>query len=391
MTPEDDSMTDHDNSELPSGSHRRPGTLQTLGQAPAAHAIGVHQNPDKPVRKLNRRLTNMRMLTVALVFPLFMILVMPLVMTGMGHDLHPRHMDVAVIGTGQQIQDQTDQLDESSLDRFDVHRVDSVDEAKDQVRDHTIRAAYDPADAKLYLAGANGRQVTQAVTELFRPVAQQAGMSLSTEDLQELKSSDSNGTSAAYLALGAALGGYMTGMILGLVPTRSAWRILFGIGMPALIATCEVLYGWAVFGIFDGSSAMPWLMLFLLGLSCTAVMLGGMLVLGVVMIPLGVLAMPLLGMSASGAVMPLDMMNPFYPWVHPWLFSAQGLAAVKDAIYFQDASLAQPVWVMLAWLAGGIALAVWGTVHQKRRHLFGMLDERERTEAVVAAAAAAAP
>ena len=82
------------------------------------------------------------------------------------------------------------------------------------------------------------------------------------------------------------------------------------------------------------------------------------------------------------------MVGGFYGWVHGWLYSPQGVAAIRDAIYFQDVSLAAPVWIMIAWIAGGIALAVFGTLRQKRRHLFAVLSERE--EASTAAAAAAA-
>ncbi|MGX0886773.1 hypothetical protein ACUW97_001184 [Kocuria rhizophila] len=76
--------------------------------------------------------------------------------------------------------------------------------------------------------------------------------------------------------------------------------------------------------------------------------------------------------------------------VYGWLYSPQGVAAIRDAIYFQDVSLAAPVWIMIAWIAGGIALAVFGTLRQKRRHLFAVLSEREEASTAAAAAAAAA-
>lgn len=159
--------------------------------------------------------------------------------------------------------------------------------------------------------------------------------------------------------------------------------------MPAVFATGMIVYGWAVFGIFSGIAIMPWLMMYLLSLTALSVTSGLMLALGPVALPIAILLIPMLGMSSSGVSAPLDVVGGFYGAMHTWEFSAQGIGAVRDALYFEDTSLLVPVLVMLGWLVVGAALAAAGTVRQKRRHLFAQLSAQEETSTALAAGAAA--
>ena len=373
----------------PSEQPLEDGFMGRMAQMPPASAAGALQNPAAaPQRTVDAKLTQKRMITVGMLLPLFMMFVMPLLMVGTATDVTPRDMKVAVIGTGAQASDLARQLTDSFAGDFDAHRVDTVDDGKNEVRTHDARAAFDPTTGTLYTAGANGRQVNAAVTRLFTPVAQKAQKPLHTEDVAAVVDGDPNGTTITYLALGAILGGFMTGVVSSLMPTGTKLRVLLWFLMPAVVATGMVIYGWAVFGIFSGSAFVPWCMLYMLCLSCVTVTTGLMLVLGPVAMPLCIFLMPLLGLSASGLTTPLDMVGGFYGWVHEWLYAPQGVAAIRDAIYFQDVSLAAPVWIMIAWIAAGIVLAVLGTLRQKRRHLFAMLSEREEANTAAAAAAA---
>lgn len=364
-------------------------SYRSLGDAPPASGLGTLSNPTKPPRKIDQRLTTKRMVTAGLLLPLFMLIFLPLTLTGTLDDVHPRHMDVAIIGSETDVQKQTDDLDHQTAGSFDVHRVDNVDDAKNQINERQVRAAYNPAEGKLYLAGANGKQVNSAVTQLFTPVAQQSHQEMQTEDIQPVHEEDPSGTSAVYLALGAILGGFMSGMILGLLPVDSKLRLILGVAMPVIIATAEIIIGWAVFGIFDGSAMGTWGILYLLSFSCLAVTLGGMLAIGPAMLPISIFLTSLLGMATSGVTAPLDMVHAFYAGIHPWLFSSQGIEAVKNSIYFQDMSFVQPIWVMLIWAVVGIVLAVFGTVRQKRRHLFATMSEMEEAQFMMAVGAVA--
>ncbi|RKQ35083.1 ABC transporter permease [Kocuria tytonis] len=383
--------------DLPAGSSAVPeserpledGFMNRMAQMPPASAIGAMQNPTAPPRrKVDAKLTQKRMITVGMLLPLFMMFVMPMLLVGTSTNVTPHDMKVAVIGTGAQTSDLAQQLTDGSAGKFDVHHVDSADDARDEIKTHDSRAAYDPASGKLYVAGANGRQVTAAVTQLFTPVAQKAQKQLTTEDIAAAVENDPNASTITYLALGAILGGFMTGIVSSLMPAGTKLRVLLWFLMPAVVATGMVIYGWAVFGIFSGSAFMPWCMLYLLCLSCVTVTTGLMLVIGPLAMPLCIFLMPLLGLGASGLTSPLDMVGGFYGWVHTWLYAPQGVGAIRDAVYFQDVSLVTPVLIMLAWIAGGIALAVFGTLRQKRRHLFAALSEREEANTAAAAAAA---
>lgn len=102
-----------------------------------------------------------------------------------------------------------------------------------------------------------------------------------------------------------------------------------------------------------------------------------------------ILLIPMLGMSSSGVSAPLDMVGGFYGAMHTWVFSAQGIGAVRDALCFEDTSLTAPVLIVLGRLVGRVLLALAGTVQQKRRHLFAQLTAKEEAEVAVAAGAAA--
>lgn len=365
--------------------------LERLSSAPAASAIGaMSDQTKKPGPPVDRKLTTRRMLTVGMLLPLFMLFLMPMVMTGMTTHSSPRHMEVAVIGSASETDDLVTNLQDSSGNSFDVTRVASVDAAKTQIAEHDLRGAYDPEKGVVYYAGANGRQVTGAVTSFFDKVAQQQDQKPTERDVVPLEDHDPSGTAALYLSLGTILGGFMTGIILSLMPTGSKVRLALGVVMPAVFATGMIVYGWAIFGIFSGVAIMPWAMLFLLSLTACAVTSGLMLSLGPAAMPIAILLIPLLGMSSSGVAAPLDMIGGFYRGMHTWIFSAQGISGVRDALYFDDASLTVPVLVLLAWMLGGVLLAALGTLRQKRRHLFAMLTEQEETSTALAVGAAAA-
>jgi hypothetical protein len=370
---------------------RRANPFARLGSVKAASGIGAMQDPTKPAPEnpVPPKLKARRMLTITLLFPLFVATVMPLLMTGIMAGVTPRHMDVAVVGTGSEVSDLAKQLDEQAGNTFDVTRYANLDDAEDKIADQDLRAAYVPENGKMYITGANGVRVTQAVTAFFTPVAQQDGKSLETKDLIPFTDDDQTGITAMFLTLGALIGGFMAGMLLGMMPVASKLRIALGIAVPAVIALGEVILGWIAFGVFDDNAIVPFCMLFLLSASCMAIMMGGMLTIGPVMLPLGMVLCPLLGLATSGVMAPLDMINGFYSGVHPWLFSSQGASAVRDSIYFDDVSLVQPVLVMLAWLVGGALLAVIGTVRQKRRHLFAEMSDVEKVETAVGAMAVA--
>ena len=121
-------------------------------------------NTAPPRRTVDAKLTQKRMVTVGMLLPLFMMFVMPMLMVGTTVDVTPRDMQVAVIGTGAQTADLAQQLTDGSAGDFDVHRVDTVDDGRHEVRTHDARAAYDPATGTLYNAGANGRQVNAAAS-----------------------------------------------------------------------------------------------------------------------------------------------------------------------------------------------------------------------------------
>lgn len=372
-----------------SGKHKRVRLFERLGRLPSASGPGAMQDPSKPAKPVDPKTRLRRGITMGMVMPVFMMIVMPLLMTGMFTGSgEPRGMDVAVVGTSHSVKDMRSDLDKQAVDQFDVSRVDNVGDAKKQIRERDIRAAYNPKNGAMYYAGGNGPRVKQAVTKYFTQVAKDGDKKLKTHDVAGLSKHDKLGSSVLFVGLGTILGGFMTGLMLSIVPASSKMRVILGILIPVVVSTAQVILGWGLFGAFTDHAMLAWTMMLLLSVSAVAVTMGGMLVFGPLWMPIAMVATTLLGISTSGVTAPLDMMSSgFYEGVHPWLFSSQGISAIRDAVYFPDVNFTQSVLVMLSWLVGGIALAVIGTMRQKKQHLDAELNKIEEAETAMAVAA----
>ncbi|SIR73140.1 hypothetical protein [Microbacterium sp. RURRCA19A] len=320
-------------------------------------------SPDSSAEKATRKKT----ITGVLVLPLFLLIALPALFLGLLHSPAPNDMKVAVIGSSESADPLIGSLENQSGDSFEISRVDTVDDARTQVRELDIRGAYDPSTGTIYVGSADGFAAKNVVVTLFTSVAGASGVTASVDDVLPLDEGDPMGTTAMYLGIGAILAGMLAGLILGLFPTSSKVRAIGVIAVPVVAATIEVLYGWAMFDILPGNGFGPGLMIFALSFVTAVVTLGGVLVIGPAMLIVSILLLVLLGITTSGLPLPLDMAPGFYQAMHHVLPTSQGLEALRRLIYVDDYNPGWAILTMGIWAVVGAALVVWGTFRAQRK------------------------
>jgi hypothetical protein len=299
-----------------------------------------------------------RLITGVLTLPVFFLVFLPAVFLGAFHSPTPHEMKVAVIGDSAAANTAAGQLAVTAGDALQVSRVPNADTAITQVRDLDVRAAYDPVTADLYVASAGGMQATTAAETIFSQVASASGATVHKHDVVPLPSSDPAGVSALYIGIGAIVGGFLSGLIIGLAGAKLAtgWQVATMVGMSAVVAGIETLYGWVVFDIFPGNALGGFGMLFALALVSGLVTLGGMKIIGPAMVMVSILVLVLLGITSSGLAVQLDLTPGFYDAMHQILPTARGLSGLRNVIYFGGHGITGDLIVLGVWAAIGAVL-----------------------------------
>ncbi|GAA4175145.1 ABC transporter permease [Gryllotalpicola koreensis] len=130
-----------------------------------------------------------------------------------------KNVPVAVVGPSSVMQPVAEQLQEGAKGAVTVRVIDSMDDAKAQVRRGDIAAAYAPGQdsSTLVVASAASFQLSSLAQQFFQGVAAQSDAKLQVDDLAPLPPNDSFGTSLFYLTLVCTIGGYMMSMFVGMM------------------------------------------------------------------------------------------------------------------------------------------------------------------------------
>ncbi|WP_291478076.1 ABC transporter permease [Corynebacterium sp.] len=235
----------------------------------------------------------------------------------------------------------------------DVTTYDDPSDARQAVldRDAVGAVTVGPDGATVYTASGAGQPYTQVLTGIAD------GMDATVEDVAPTTQDDPNAGGLNALALPLAFGGMVSAAVLSMtMKDRRLLRVLgsAGFSVAAGLAVGAVLqFG---FGTFDGNY---W--------ETAAVLALG--VAGTSLFVLGLEA--LLGVPglAVGAVLTLFVSNPLsgiatgWQWLpSPWGAVGQympiGAAgnATRSVAFFDGAGMAHSVWVLVAWVAVGVAL-----------------------------------
>lgn len=332
--------------------HRTPDAAP-----PAVQVASLHGGPRPKSR-------TWRYLTLGF-FPLAMVAMMLSMMLGAMYQPTPRDMPVAVVGsTVEQAEDAIAGLEENLSGLFDLRALDSAGQAREQVRDREVTAAFvlptaeDPT-AVLITNQAAGMSAQQVVDRVFTQVAAGQQMELATEDVAPLAAEDSMGMATMYLAMGWIMAGFMI-IVVGataapasrplrkLLPVVAGWAA----GFSAVLWVIVDVFVGAINGHFWALWAVGAVAIFCMAMF-TAVFdrfMGMLAILPVIAI------LMFLGIPASGAAMSIYMEPDLFRFLHEVLPMPAAVESIRSILYFGGDTVGAHLLTLGIW--GAVSLAV---------------------------------
>lgn len=340
------------------------GLLLTLG----VDAIKRHRNPNPKPITINMpslhggpRPKNPVWRYVSLVvFPLLMVAMMISAMLGAMGSPSPKDMPVAVVGQGaaQTVQ----QLGRQMGGSFDLTIVDAEEQARSQVEDRDVAAAFllpsaERPTATLITNEAAGSSAQTLLSSVFAKVADQMGVPLAVDDVAPLPDRDSNGIASMYIAMGWILAGFMM-IVVGAnsAPTTRPLRVL--LPLTVVYSAFMSLLVWLIAAPITGAVEGQFWPLFGIGMvaiACVAMvaavferLLGMFSIIPIV----GILMF--LGMPASNGAISIYMVPQAFQSLYGVLPMSAAVEAVRSVLYFHGDTVGGNLLVLGIW--GLIAL-----------------------------------
>lgn len=280
----------------------------------------------------------------------------------------PSDLPLAVAGPAPAVEQVTGALDQQQPGAFDVATHDSPDAARDAVanRDAIGAIAVGPDGATVYTATAAGQPYAQLLTGIASGLEAQ-GQDVTVEEVAPTTEDDPNAAGLSVLALPLAFGGIISAVLLSLTMKKHYGMRILGVlvfaGLAGLAIGAILQYG---FGTFDGHY---WALSGILGLGIAGT---SMVVMGLH----ALLGMPGIGLGALFTILisnPLSGIATGWQWLpSPWGAIGQFLPigaagdATRSIAFFDGAAIAQPVWVLLAWVAAGLVLVGVAAARDRR-------------------------
>ncbi|TWV48897.1 hypothetical protein FRZ03_12925 [Streptomyces misionensis] len=309
-----------------------------------------------------------RTLTEAVWFPAVLFLGFLFCFAPALHSPRPHHAHVVVAGRAA-AHEVDAVLERAQPGGFDITAVGDAAAARRAVRDRTAVGGFAPGDRPvLFVAKANGASLEQALTTAFTQVTGGRSGQLAVRDVAPTVSEDRMGTTLVYFGIAWNVPGYILATTLLRAASFDRRRKLLAIlGVSALFS----LVGYAV-GAGLGYLPHNPVTLLLAFLLTTAVA-----TFGTGLAPFTRRFFPAVGMTlfivlsipTSGGAAPAAMLPPFFQYVHAVMPLANGVEALRSALYFGGAGTLGPVLVLCAWTAAGallMGLDAWRHRHAAR-------------------------
>ena len=334
--------------------HRKPDAAPL-----AVNVASLHGGP-RPKRR--------RWRYIALAgFPFAMVTMMLSFMLGAMYQPAPRDMPIAVVAaTAEQAEQAAAGLDDKMTGLFDLRALDSAAEARDQVRDRTVVAAYilpsaESPTAALITNEAAGTSQQQVVNAVFGQVAAGQQMPLTTEDVAPLRDDDSMGMATMYLAMGWIMAGFMI-IVVGATAAPASRPLRKLLPIVAAWAVSMSAFLWVIADVFVGAIDGHFLPLWGAGavaIFCVALftavferfmgMLAILPVIGILMF---------LGVPASGAALSIYMEPEIFRVLHDILPMPAAVESIRSILYFGGDAVASHLLTFGIWGAASLLLLV---------------------------------
>lgn len=301
----------------------------------------------------------------------------------------PHRVPIAISGPLIVASSTADQADRRADEALEAHPVGSAAAARREVRDGTVVAAVD-IDLRrdrttLFVASAQGEQVTRAVAASVRPIADTYGVTVTVTDV--VPAPHVWGSSWALRVLAAAA--VSLGLGLAVLVTwhrgpvaddrrESTWRVLVVVTSTSLGAAvlASVAATW-----IGGTWAAWWAVLALTAIAVSALTLALESVLGVAGLGLATTA----AVATAAPLLRVDRADLLaQPWraVTPWLPHGAALDVFRDVAFFGGATVMRPLLVLGSWVIVSMAVLIVARRERRRAGVRWSADRVARADEV---------
>ncbi len=237
---------------------------------------------------------------------------------------------------------------------LDLRTLGSVAQARREIKQNTIDAAYVVQDGRYQLLGssAHGATAYHALEGIFTGVAAARGAQLQVIDVVPAVPADPNGVSIFYLIFGMTLGAFVFGQTIFLVGKRLT-------AQQKLLATLVFA---VVLGVIGGLIAQTWshvlpgsllavggIMVFLAA-AIGAFTVAMTMLLGDGGVAISTITGLILGTAVSGGPVPADFLPSGFAFFSSALPPGATVTALRDIAYYNAADAVRPLGVLTAWL-----------------------------------------
>ena len=270
------------------------------------------------------------------------------------HDPRPNRIPVAVVGTADEASTLQSRVDGLGMGTIHAVAVGSPDEARTEVLSQSVQAAVVPGVDPTEVLVAQAASPIE--TQTLQLMLGKAVGPISVQDVRPLPAGDSKGLATIFIAFGLTTASLAFGSGLSLLGRRARLPVLLGAlaGLSVVgglgVALIADLWVGALTGAFWQLAGLAALLV----LAVAATMTGLGRLGGPIGLALGVLVVLLFGLSSAGGPLGYLMLPDFFRTISQALPTGAAVTAIRHAVYFDTAHIAQPVLVLEAWAVGGV-------------------------------------
>jgi hypothetical protein len=261
-------------------------------------------------------------------------------------------------------------LEQKQPGAFSIVIYASADEARAAIDSRSVAGAVivGGGTTQILVASADSEGSAAAIGAAFSAVAKATGSTPIVTDVRPLPASDPHGIVPFFLILAVSVSGLVfCGATFVLGDGRSIVRSLgsmaaFGVAS-GLLVTLTVGF---VIG-YGNNLWLLWVVVGLLALAVAAATIALQRLFGITGLGLSALFVILLGIATSGGLAGPPFLADGFRELTGILPPAAGLAAARDALYFEGGGLMTPIMVLVAWVSAAWAVTIAADLWRGRR------------------------
>jgi hypothetical protein len=306
-----------------------------------------------------------------LIVPVLLATGMALAYLGAFHQPSPDGMRLDVVGTGPAVATFAQGLQDSLGDMAAVRTVATVDEARTALERLEIAGAYvpDPTRPTLLIASAASDTTATIVQRMLSPVAPAQGLPLEITDVVPTADTDPTGQGAFFHLVALSVGGYSAAIAIGAAGARLSMRLrlLFGLGVAAVIAAIATAIAGPLYGALPNSSLQIGLLAWLYVSAVVWIGVGLHSFLGrwTTLTVVGLFVM--LNFTSAGGVFTPSVQPGFFASLHSFWIGSGLVEAARRLLYFPAVGIGAQVLTLAIWAVAGLAVATVAGIAESRR------------------------